>query len=254
MTTFAICMVRDEADIIAHTLAHIGSQVDGILAADNGSTDGTRQILDANEMVIEVIDDEEIGYYQSRKMSALAKLADGYGADWVIPMDADEAWYSPHGRIADVLNELDPGIAVAPALVYDHVATGLDGTDSNPLKRTCWRRRQPNPLPKMACRPVIPATIEQGNHGVTYAGSMSPDLLVVRHFPYRSAEQMVRKAVNGAEAYAATDLPEHEGQHWRDYGRIVREQGPEALGDVFRQWFWAAYPENDDSLIFDPCP
>jgi hypothetical protein len=72
--------------------------------------------------------------------------------------------------------------------------------------------------------------------------------LEVRHYPYRSPEQMIRKARNGAAAYAATDLPETVGQHWRDYGRLTDEQ----IGEVFRRYFWSADPEAD-GLVHDPC-
>ena len=58
--------------------------------------------------------------------------------------------------------------------------------------------------------------------------------------------------IPGAAAYAATDLPEHQGQHWRDYGRLLESGGPDALADVFRAWFWQPHPTKD--LIRDPAP
>ena len=42
MTVTAVTVVRDEADIIETTLRHTATQVDHIIAADNGSADGTR--------------------------------------------------------------------------------------------------------------------------------------------------------------------------------------------------------------------
>lgn len=255
MTTWAVGMVRDEADIIGYTIRHILGQVDRVLIADNLSTDGTRAILDelaADDARLTVIDDVDPAYYQSRKMTALAAAAAAAGAKWVLPMDADEVWYSPHGRIADVLADLGPEAAVAAADVFDHVATGSDSTDENPLDRMAWRRREPCELPKVACRPMLPARIEQGNHAASFPWVTINELLVVRHFPYRSAEQMIRKAHNGAAAYAATDLPEHEGKHWRDYGALADAHGDEALAGVFAQWFWTSDPGQDPMLIFDP--
>jgi hypothetical protein len=61
---------------------------------------------------------------------------------------------------------------------------------------------------------------------------------------------MIRKARNGGRAYAATNLPEDHGQHWRDWNRLTDEQ----LGDVFRRYYWSADPEHDANLIFDPAP
>jgi glycosyltransferase involved in cell wall biosynthesis len=250
VATFAITMVKDEADIIASTVGHLLGQVDEILVLDNGSTDGTRELL--AELPVAVSDDPEVGYHQSRKMTDLARRAGELGADWVIPFDADEVWYSPFGRIADVL--ADVPARTAPAALFDHVATGLDPEDPDPIRRIGWRRREPALLPKVACRPRVEVTIQQGNHAASYRGGVEAGLLVVRHYPYRSADQFVRKARNGAAAYAATDLPATEGAHWRQYGAILEAHGPEALGDVFRQWFWTADPASDPTLIFDPAP
>lgn len=251
MTVAGIAMVRDEEDIIASTVAHMLGQVDVVIVADNRSVDGTREILDGLDVI--VIDDPEVGYFQSEKMSRLAHFArEEFGADWVVPFDADEWWYSPHGRIADVLD----GMSVWPivtAELFDHVATGLDPAGVDPVMSMGWRRRTPGVLPKVACQTAPDLVIEQGNHGAHYdAPAPTAPGLVVRHFPYRSPEQFTRKALNGAEAYAATDLPDDTGRHWREYGRLAEAGGPDVLHDVFRRWFWVAEPGDD--LIFDPAP
>jgi glycosyltransferase involved in cell wall biosynthesis len=246
----AIAMVKDEADIVEHTVSRMCDQVDHVIVLDNASTDGTRDILD--RLDVEVIDDPELAYNQADKMTALAALAAERRADWVIPFDADEAWYSPFGRIADVLVE-NSDASIVTAELYDHVATAEDPAGPNPLQRIGWRRRSPGKLPKVACRPVVPARIHQGNHGADYGATVG-GLLVIRHFPYRSAEQFVTKARNGAAAINATNLPADQCAHWRQYGALLDTHGPEALHDVFRQWFWSPNPGGDDSLIFDPCP
>src|SRR5258706_10050034 len=94
-------LVKDESDVIADTVAHLLSQVDEVIVADNLSTDGTRDLLET--MPVTVIDDREVGYYQSAKMTKLARLALSHGHEWVVPCDADEVWYSLFGRLADVL-------------------------------------------------------------------------------------------------------------------------------------------------------
>lgn len=255
MTVVAVSMVRDEADIIGATVEHMIRQVDHVVVADNLSTDATRSILE--RLACEVLDDDDPGYRQSEKMTALARYAaKEHGADWVVPFDADEWWYSPHGRIADVLEAVAPQWLVASADLFDHVATGVDKPHDNPVKRIGWRRTNPVPLSKVACRWRDDLTIEQGNHGARYDGGATvlAGQLVVRHFPYRSAEQFVRKARNGAQAYAATDLPPDVGAHWRQYGAIAEAHGDEACADIFRQWFWVAEPQHDPGLIYDPAP
>jgi hypothetical protein len=252
MATFAISMVRDEADIIASTVTHMLDQVDHVIVADNGSVDGTTDIL--HELGVEVLNDPEPAYYQSAKMTMLARVAAEKGADWVVPFDADEWWYCPHAEtIADYLTPLAEQWLTVTADLYDHVATGHDPDLADPVARIGWRRIQSAPLPKVACRTRHDLVIEQGNHGATYDGGTTALAgLVVRHFPYRSAEQFVSKARNGAAAYAATDLPFTAGQHWRQYGALLDAHGPAVLEDVFRQWFWSPDPTVDPSLIFDP--
>lgn len=252
----AITMVKDEADIVEAFVQHTVSQVDWMLVADNGSTDGTREILDelARELPLEVIDDPVIAYQQSEKMSRLAAIAANRGAHWVVPADADECWYSPFGRVADVLDSLDAEIAVATAKLYDHVATGIDRADGSHIQRIAWRRSEPLELPKVACRPLVPARILTGNHGAHFPIEQLEGQLVVRHYPYRSVAQFVSKVRNGAAALAASNLPEHQGAHWRDYGRLLESGGEAALGDVFRRYFWARDPRTHRRLIRDACP
>lgn len=257
MTVFGIAMVRDEADIIEHTVTKMLAQVDEVIVADNLSTDGTRDILDSLPVI--VVDDPEPGYLQSSKMTMLAQLAAEKGATWVVPFDADEVWYAPfHESVADLCEELAPQWLTAETESFDHVATSMDNPAAlNPLQRLGWRRRGPLPIGKVACRVREDLVINQGNHSATYDGGATVyrDRLVIRHFPYRSPEQMIRKVRNGAAAYAATDLPPEVGDHWRKYGALLESGGEEKFTqEVFRKWFYSADPRSDGSLIFDPAP
>ena len=240
----AVSMVKDEADIVAVTVGHMARQVDLVIVADNGSTDETRQILD--RLGVKVVIDPEPGYYQSRKMSALALAAAEQGADWVVPFDADEVWTAQGGHIATELEALPPEAMVAEADVFDHVATGGPGLSP-------WRRPEQLPLRKVACRPRPEMRIAQGNQGVSYPDDPHPlsvtGLLEVRHFPHRSPEQMIRKARNGAAAYAASDLSPKYGAHWRQWGELSDEQ----LREVFFEHYFSADPEAD-GLAYDPKP
>lgn len=255
MSTCGVMVVRNEEDILEQTLRNLVSQVDEVIVRDNLSVDGTTDILHqlASEGIgVSFEADSEPGYYQSRKMSALAALAQEKGHEWVVPCDADEVWYCPHGAIGEFLARQPAHVLVVEAELYDHVATAED-PPGDPVRRMGWRRRFPVPLPKVACRLRTGLVIEQGNHGARYPRNpvgRAPGL-VVRHFDKRTLEQFIGKVRTGARAYrAAPDLPEGMGQHWRDYDRLSDEQ----LGEVFRTWFWSANPGFDPELIFDPAP
>jgi len=246
-------MVRDEADVIAGTLRHMAGEVDWLLVADNGSTDGTRDILEdlVDELPLIVMDDPDPAYYQSAKMSALAVRAAAAGATWIVPFDADELWYSAH-RIRDVLPGQPEPIAIAR--LFNHLATAVDEPDPDPFRSLVWRQATSAPLPKVAFRWEPGAVIAQGNHGVYLpSGGVGIPSLEIRHFPARSAAQFTRKGVNGAAAYRATDLPDSEGAHWRSYGRLVDQRGEGVLGDIFREHWWYLSPV-DAGLVRDPAP
>lgn len=260
-TIVAVSMCKDELDVIEATLRQMATQVDFIIVSDNGSTDGTRDLLSdlTRELPLSVLDDPDPAYWQSKKMTDLAKVArNNYGADWIVPWDSDEFWYSPFGTIKGVLEEVEPRWLAATAALYDHVTSSEDDlTDPNPITRIGWRRREKGVLPKVACRWREDLIIEQGNHAAKYTGGTSyqEGLLVIRHFPYRSAAQFARKAENGAAAYAATNLPEHVGAHWRGYGAILKNSGFAVLeNEVYRRWFHLENPRVIDDVIYDPAP
>jgi hypothetical protein len=261
VTVVGVTMVKDERDIVFHTLEHMLDQVDFLVIADNGSTDGTREELhefyDGGRVL--VVDDDEPGYYQSQKMTHLANVAmREFGADWIVPFDADEWWYSPFGRIGDELEKVAAQWLVVPAAVYDHMVTGEDVDHTNPYLRMTWRRQKPLDLPKVACRWREDLIIEQGNHGASYTGraTVFDPLLVVRHFPYRSLEQFIRKVRNGAAAYAAAGerLPLSMGTHWRQWGELSDEE----LEGVFKTWYTRPNPlqtyvgDEDEGYVIDP--
>jgi hypothetical protein len=244
----AVSMVKDEGDVVELTVGRMAGSVDVVLVADNGSTDATRAILEQFENVL-VVDDSEPGYFQSRKMTRLAQqAAASFEAEWVVPFDADEVWLPTQGsRIADLLDGMPEEALIAEAVVLDHVATPGDHVLSP------WRRTEILPLRKVAVRTRPDLTIHQGNHSATFENVKRPltvtGQLEVRHFPHRSAEQMIRKARNGAAAYAATNLPADVGAHWRQWGELTDEQ----LREVFHEFYFSADPEAD-GLVYDPCP
>jgi hypothetical protein len=266
-------MVRDEIDVLPATIEHMLTQVDMVIVADQNSSDGTFEWLHDRQFAephgrLNVCCVTDPAYYQSRIMSGLAESARAvHHADWVVCFDADEIWLARSGRrIADVLKELPPEVLIAEADLWDHISTGRDRDEPNPVVRMGWRRSYPAPLPKVAVRALGGITIAQGNHSATFEGVDLPgrvaNLLTVRHYPYRSEDQTLRKIRNGAEAYAATDLVETEGAHWRGWGAILESQGEQAIRDLFRKWHWRADPrqplaidgELQPPLVFDPAP
>lgn len=255
MSVAGIMMVRDEADIIERSIEHARSQVDWLIVCDNRSTDGTREILEASDAVSELEFDEEIGYYQSEKMTRLAQLALAEGHSWVVPMDADELWSVEGGvmSVADLLRPMGPDVQIVTANLYDYLppCAGLGGR--HPFDAITRRRTVPGALPKVAARLHEDLVIEMGNHSANYGGSRTLKVpgLMIRHFTWRSPEQYLRKIVNGMEAYRHTDLPFAYGQHWRMHEGASDEE----IVAHFHRWFCRDYDvpvDETDELTWDP--
>lgn len=89
-------LVKNEADIIADNVHfHATQGVDCFVIMDNGSTDGTREIIDALSKQYEmiVIDRPTLDYQQSNWKTEMAcRSRKDLGASWSIANDADEFW------------------------------------------------------------------------------------------------------------------------------------------------------------------
>lgn len=257
MSVCAVMLVKDEADIIEDTVRHLLAHVDHVVVANNMSSDGTSEILRrleteaAGRLRVEV--DDEKGYWQSRKTTALARQAFADGFQWVVPCDADEIWYAPDGRLlCDWLNGIAPDVMMVRADLYNHLPTALDDQRIySPVRRIKWRQRSSGALPKVAVRARPDVVIEAGNHSARTSGTgLAVSGLVIRHFSWRTPEQYLRKIRNGEKAYSLTNLPSNIGEHWR----MFSEHTDETVMAHFNQWFYSVSPGDDTSLILDPAP
>lgn len=257
---FAISMMRDEVDIARHVVTHLLEEdIDVVLVADNLSSDGTRDQLEElwreHPGRVMVVDDPDPAYYQSKKMTWLSHIAADHGATWIVPFDADEVWYAPD-RLGGWLRRLGTAYGIVPAKLWNHFPSAIDPAGDNPFETIVWRQPDPGALPKVAFRYRSDVVVAQGNHAVHFAEAvpvLPRDEVRLRHFPYRSYPQFRRKAETGAAAYAATDLPQDQGAHWRQYGAILERHGDDALRQVFERWYWNLAPV-EAGLVHDPAP
>ncbi|GAB6033902.1 glycosyltransferase family 2 protein [Galenea microaerophila] len=110
-------LCRNEVDIIEYNIRlHSALGVDAFLVMDNGSTDGTREKLEALKAEFELTVIDESGVYQQAKwMKQLAIQArDTLGASWVISNDADEFWIPQEAgkSLKDYLSHKDSVITI----------------------------------------------------------------------------------------------------------------------------------------------
>lgn len=253
---WCVGMVKNEGDVIVETVTHLASEgVDGVLVADNMSTDDTREQLGVAASLVDipvvVVDDPVVAFNQSQKMSGLAeRAAREFGAEWIVPFDADEFWLHKDMSLRSALTAADAaGQRVVDATILNHVRVEGDGV--------LWGQRW-GLAERMPCRDVVVnrwgkvafrwepgAVVEMGNHGVNVKrGRDGGVVLEIRHFQRRSPEQFARKLLDGATAYEASSLDERFGVHWREQsGRSF-----ESLVDEF--WELLVGVE----VVVDPAP
>jgi len=100
-------LVRDEADIIeANIRHHANLGVNRFIVTDNGSVDGTREILGrlSQEINLTVIDEPAKTIDQDMWVTRMANmLQQEDSADWVINNDADEFWLPDQGSLKEAI-------------------------------------------------------------------------------------------------------------------------------------------------------
>ena len=94
MRIIATMMVRDEIDIVAAMVEHhLAQRVDLLIVTDNGSVDGTTDVLEAyaGTGLLELHHDPVHRKQQSQVVTGMARRARTvHRADWVLNLDADE--------------------------------------------------------------------------------------------------------------------------------------------------------------------
>jgi hypothetical protein len=246
-TVGALMMVKDEIDIIEHNINYLSTQeLDLICVYDNNSTDGTGEKLswlsDIHDELL-VLNDSVVGYYQADKMNKWANEIFQDDIDVVIPIDADEIWYSknPNCTLGGAIRATDADIFVARSM--DYIPTLLDNFgEPNFIKRMKYRKKDSNSFNAVAFNYSPEFWLEMGNHNVlNHPGDRVSDVIGIRHYQYRSFDQFRKKVSNGKKAYDATNLPEYMGSHWRKLGAMTNDELRE---------YWFDYCV--DSVVNDP--
>jgi glycosyltransferase involved in cell wall biosynthesis len=232
-------MVRDEVDIIAAFVEHhLAQGVDLIIATDNGSVDGTTEVLQryADLGVLELHHDPVFRKQQHAVVTGMARRASTErGADWVINADADEFWVPCDKRLTlrSALEGIPTSLAAFTVPVTNLV--GPPALRGSGVDRLLWRdQRTPEQLHAIGifAQPTADAVhrgdpdivVSQGNHFVSLKSTGQPEPafeLEVLHLPWRSWSQYERRVVNTGLSYEAnpTLRPSKNHHGMADYRR-----------------------------------
>jgi hypothetical protein len=245
-------VVRDEQDIIATNLDyHLAQGVDMVIATDHGSTDGTSEILDryARDGVVHLIRDPEPGHHQSRRVTAMARLAsERFAADWVLHNDADEFWWPVAGSLCDVFAAIPDAYNALEVRRRVNFLPAPEGDgpfqDRLVVREVVSRNGLGKPLePKVAHRPAPDVVVAAGNHWLR-GGALRPaphaDMLEIFHFPMRSLAQYDRKVVKLGHGY------EQAGPLSPEVGRDQLAMLEVHRRGELAQWYADAVPSREE--------
>jgi hypothetical protein len=198
-------LARNEADILDAQLAfHLNAGVDFVVAIDNGSDDGTTEILEryARDGRLDfTLDEGELR--QAEWVTRLARrAATEFGADWVINSDADEFWWPRGGSLKDVFAAVPPRFGGVRGM-WRHFAPRPFG-DAFFAERMTVRVCNPgadddspySPRYKTAHRADPEVEVLTGNHradGKDLEPLPAWYPIDVLHFPIRSLEHLTAK-------------------------------------------------------------
>ena len=277
MKIFGVMMVRNEADVLrVNVLHHFDQGVDYFLVVDNGSRDGTDGVLQ------ELSRSGRLGwirdpgpYHQSEITTELAREAFRRGADWVVPIDADEFWWAPGGNFRGVLEESGAGALEVELVNFIQRRTQTKAAPDALLHMT---RRAPDPAgpleqaqelfesgkhayvelmtyPKWISRATAATEIAMGDHSVT--GVPEPrektGEIICLHAPLRARSTWFDKAVDQGTRVRELDLTPGDWWQARRWYELAR------LGELEREWRANSYAGgrldvygSAHKVVFDP--
>jgi hypothetical protein len=233
-------LVRDEADIVRENLDfHFAQGIDFAIVMDNGSTDGTAEILEeyAARGLIRLI--HRPGAFDPEPwVNELVGIAiREEGADWVLPNDADEFWLPRAGTLKELLATLPDEIGAVVAQRHNFLPAP-EGPEPWWERMTRRARVSLNahgrPLPPKIVHRAHPGLrIRRGNHRrmpPREGRVLRTDAVEVLHFQMRSYAQFERRVIQiGSALVGRDDLPGAGGPGAQAAVRAV-EGGPAARG------------------------
>jgi hypothetical protein len=253
MNVIGVACVRDEVDIIEAFVRHNLACVQRLIVLDHGSTDGTRDVLEALQgegLALDILSDPSPGKNLSKRMTMLMRdhAVRRWDADWVLPLDADELIavsgdepLVPEGAAGDQPLRLT-------WLSYVPDARD-DAAELNPVVRI--RHRLNDQPGQRIVKLLVPrqwaghagAVLGQGSHELLVDGrpcaTAAHDRVCLAHFPVRSRGQFVAKTVIGHLQNLAVAFHDPRwGVHHRNYFEMLQHQRDVFVGD-FPSWLRA---------------
>lgn len=219
-----VCLLpaRDAAAHLPAWFESVSRFADAVVALDDGSVDGTAELLDAHPMVEVLLRNpvrrDFAGWDDSQNRNRLLSAARSRRPDFVISIDADERLSPRDGDALRHFIEHDarPGIAYGfPVVQMVDDVDHFDGIESDAYRLFAYREHHRFPEHRLHFPPV-PTAIPRHRWLVTnlriqHLGGLTPELRRARREKYREADPT---------------------QEWEDYAYL---EAPPSRKRVFRE-------------------
>jgi hypothetical protein len=264
MKVVGLYLVRNEVDLVeVNLLHHFATAIDEAIVIDNGSTDGTLEKLTAlaDSMPIQLAS-EPGPYDQSNRVTRMARLAVQNGADWLLPIDADEFWVGIGTTLRSILECLPSDVSGVRAEIVNFVQRRnvLSASPHALLSMTMRPEDQVGPIedceelveaeqigfvemmypPKWVSRASPDIVVQNGNHSVEGLpdGTTMTGRVLCLHAPLRARSLLTGKLDQGRRVIE--DEGRQDYWHVRRWWRLCREGAIEAE--------WAANSYENGSI------
>ncbi|HYG01137.1 MAG TPA: glycosyltransferase family 2 protein [Chryseosolibacter sp.] len=243
MKLYAICVIKNEADIICFTIGEALKWADKIIVYDNGSDDGTW------EAVNKINDARVVAYKHDNRPYSDGLRADIFNNfkhemtddDWWVIVDGDEVFeenprdfilkhpgYFHHinGKKVDFsfnLSQVDELEFKGEFALDKHLFTYYTPEAWSEPRLIKHRRRL-----KWEVKKIWPSPM----------GIVCPDAILIRHFPLRSKQQIMRRweTRHGNTLKGGQTFNHWEKGNWRDYYAVKSSTLKQlySVADAFR--------------------
>jgi hypothetical protein len=201
-------LARDEIDVVEAWLAyHLHAGADLVVATDNRSQDGTREVLEsyARTGKVHLIHEPGEDLRQDEWVTRMARLAaTEHGGDWVINSDADEFWWPRGASLSEMLDAVPPRYGTVGAFLRVFCPRPGEGDFAERMTVRFSALAPINdpaslykPIRKIIHRGHPEIRMTRGNHALVdspFAPLRGWYPIECFHFPLRSLEQTKHKA------------------------------------------------------------